>query len=210
MTTVIIILIFVGLIILGCSFFIIEPKSNQENLTHQSVENLIKAKEEADHIEEQVKKALLDYTQSITMETKQKIDSIVNENIAAVDQYSKSVLEEVKTIHKETMFLYSMLNEKEKEFKAMVLPQIPQQTEATHTENLSTDSKVIDRQFGTKLKQKLESISKEEIIKESDETGDMKRIVLSLYKKGKDPLQIARELELGVGEVKLIIDLFNI
>lgn len=44
---------------------------------------------------------------------------------------------------------------------------------------------------------------------ESGDLGNFNERILELYSQGKDKVQIARELGLGVGEVKLVIDLFD-
>ena len=55
------------------------------------------------------------------------------------------------------------------------------------------------------------SVSTDESVQAGDvETGDNKRDnVLKLYKQGKSVIEIAKTLGIGVGEVRLVIDLFK-
>ena len=48
-----------------------------------------------------------------------------------------------------------------------------------------------------------------EDVQANAESGSNKERIISLYRQGKAVADIARELELGVGEVKLVIDLFQ-
>lgn len=53
-------------------------------------------------------------------ETEDKLEQVSNDKIIAVGEYSDQVLEKINSNHKEVVFLYQMLNEKEEELKATV------------------------------------------------------------------------------------------
>lgn len=85
--------------------------------------------------------------------------------------------------------------EKAEEF----IPILPQVMEAT-TKNDINNVKIIEN---TAKEINVEEISNEE------KNGNNNEKILKLHKLGKSNIVIAKELELGVGEVKLVIDLFE-
>ena len=54
----------------------------------------------------------------------------------------------------------------------------------------------------TKAPEKKSSVRKRQI-------SNNNQMILDLYAKGKSNIEIAKELGLGIGEVRLVIDLFN-
>ena len=54
-------------------------------------------------------------------ETEDKLESLSNDKIIAVGEYSDQMLEKIESNHKEVVFLYQMLNEKEEALKATAL-----------------------------------------------------------------------------------------
>ena len=56
----------------------------------------------------------------ILHETEDKLEAISNDKIIAVGEYSDQILEKIGSNHKEVVFLYQMLNEKEEELKGAV------------------------------------------------------------------------------------------
>ncbi len=89
------------------------------------------------------------------------------------------------------------------------------QGDSNQDNSLESDSKSVVTKNGS-LPQNTEKERSLELIKEWDlltatkdsETNNNEQI-LSLYKQGKSTIAIARELGLGVGEVKLVIDLYK-
>lgn len=64
---------------------------------------------------------------------------------------------------------------------------------------------------GKSVTKKAASDAEEALSQTADgEEGNNNEAILALHKKGKSNIAIARELGLGVGEVKLVIDLFNL
>ncbi len=54
-------------------------------------------------------------------DTEDKLESLSNDKIIAVGEYSDQMLEKIESNHKEVVFLYQMLNEKEEALKATAL-----------------------------------------------------------------------------------------
>lgn len=225
-------------------------------------------------LEEQVSKAVDHILDDRIEETEAKMDKLSSEKIMAVGDYSDNVLKEIDKNHDEVMFLYSMLNEKEKEVKNAV----------KDVENIKRSINVIANNENTGKSDELETfannqindnikntkVSKETVSDASDIKEDVKNLkvkesekipennvsvkdnsnsnltvssakdnrdknlnsntskknkgvaiahkdvkknnnnkILELYSKGMSNIDIAKELNLGMGEVRLVIDLYK-
>lgn len=168
--------------------------------------------------------------------TERSLERLTNEKIMAVNEYSDTVLQEIHKNHEEVMFLYDMLNDKHTNLKNTVsevnktvkeVEQTKQEAEAVvysflqmNPENiLPGDAKVIEHMDIPEQAEKTE-IVKEAVLSEGkvdihfsdveDEQGkNSNERILELHRKGKSKIAIAKELGLGVGEVKLVIDLYK-
>ncbi|MBD5459604.1 MAG: hypothetical protein HDR26_01490 [Lachnospiraceae bacterium] len=165
------------------------------------------------------------------------MERISNEKIMAVSEYSDTVLEEINKNHKEVLFLYDMLNDKHQNLKSVVsetarLTKKMEQTtreaqqavreakQAAEKENESA-GQVPDEEAGNTEVQWIaasvqieedesESGAGEPFSAEEHKSGkNNNERILDLHQAGKSNVEIARELKLGVGEVKLVIDLFK-
>lgn len=194
--------------------------------------------------------------------TERSLDRLTNEKIMAVNEYSDTVLGEIHRNHEEVVFLYDMLNDKQKNLKDTVI-QVEKTAKAVKETVKETAKEAV------KEKGKSEEESKEDFLrlqpeqitadslpnaeKKIEETekaeektegrqrkkpgvkknpgtkkkeGSLPDVslsfgqsgaggrnnnekILALHKEGKSNMVIARELGLGIGEVKLVIDLFE-
>lgn len=165
------------------------------------------------------------------------MERISNEKIMAVSEYSDTVLEEINKNHKEVLFLYDMLNDKHQNLKSVVsetarLTKKMEQTtrdaqqavreaqQATVKENEPAGQVPGEGDENTEMQWVAASlqIAEEESVGSEEEklTIDQRKSgknnnerILDLHQAGKSNVEIARELKLGVGEVKLVIDLFK-
>ena len=71
-------------------------------------------------VKQQVDEAAKNVVDDTVEKTEAALDKLSNEKIMAVNDYSQTVLDEINKSHEEVMFLYSMLNDKEKEIKNTV------------------------------------------------------------------------------------------
>lgn len=83
--------------------------------------------EELKNITDEAKEALDKFSSDIKSKadealnkTDNKLGTILNEKIMGLSEYSDQILEKMENNHSETVFLYDMLNEKEKEIKELV------------------------------------------------------------------------------------------
>lgn len=170
--------------------------------------------------------------------TERSLERLSNEKIMAVNEYSDTVLAEIHKNHEEVMFLYDMLNDKHTNLKNTVseVNKTVKEAEATVTnfQKLSAEKIIVDtpqevpvireetpKSVNTEKKQKTPAKStktkaeQKEKVQEGAEGAESRvgvnknEQILDLYKQGKSNVVIAKTLGLGVGEVKLVIDLYK-
>lgn len=111
----------ITLFILGTAFIIISffIVDNSENKPKASAARALDADAfeqlRTDFTERTAKEADI-----ILHEAEDKLESLSNDKIIAVGEYSDQVLEKIEANHKEVVFLYQMLNDKEEELKSAV------------------------------------------------------------------------------------------
>lgn len=120
-----VLLIIVGIVIIFISY-VISEKILEKNTSNQSdvsfdqdtMNNAWKEKQEEfykklDNMIQEREEETINYVED-------KLAHVSNEKIMAVSEYSDQVLEKIDKNHKEVVFLYDMLNEKENEMKDFV------------------------------------------------------------------------------------------
>ncbi|MBO4908775.1 MAG: hypothetical protein J5476_05770 [Lachnospiraceae bacterium] len=272
MTILEIILLAAGALLIAASFFFPEKEEassieNIDALVREEVKASIEAESEnmRRHVEDVVDEAV-SYAEEKTERT---LERITNEKIMAVNEYSDTVLDEINKNHKEVMFLYDMLNDKQKNLKNTVTEaseaakEVQKTTEelksvsrevntspaevTINTENMGpvkmTSQKAVNFFSGLEAeeaKATIKSVSEEEPVKEvrtlnwaSLAVNDaneaekkeaakegrepenviegprerLNREVIELADSGMEPVEIAKKLKMGVGEVGLILGL---
>ncbi len=220
MTTLEIVLLILGIAIFALSFFVFGGNSKQD---------LTEIREE---VKEEVRQALnvqmaeagrqwedtlREKAEDAVNNTERELSKVSNEKIMAVNEYSDTVLAEIDKNHKEAMFLYDMLNDKHRNIVA-----ISEKTEASFDKTVGD---IAEETFETKnpvtAAPVVAAVSEEEArdtealqmnkmdISFMQDGGNNNEWILELHRQGKSNVAIARELGLGVGEVKLVIDLFE-
>lgn len=120
-----VLLIIVGIIIIFISYIISEkiiekntPDQEEIPFDQSAIDNIWKEKESefCKNIDKMIQERVdetVDYVED-------KLAHVSNEKIMAVSEYSDQILEKIDKNHKEVVFLYDMLNEKENEMKEFV------------------------------------------------------------------------------------------
>lgn len=208
---------------------------------------------------------IVDETVTYSIEkTERALERVSNEKIIAVNEYSDTVLEEINKSHKEVMFLYDMLNDKQQnlqdtvtaatqtakavkdsvlaaseeenkfsELKVPVVRVVPssidteremdredlqagyvddvaaivEEVKEERTQGLSKTSKAKASKAERKSPVKSPDISFMPSASKAGKNNNER--ILELHAMGKSNVAIAKELGLGIGEVKLVIDLFE-
>ena len=221
MTAVEITLIIVGIVFLLVSFLVQEKLSPKdiESITNLSENELkIIVEKQLKNANDQVEDAITDVVEDKTETTKRALEKETNEKIMAIDEYSNTVLESMNKTHNEILFLYSMLNDKHTELTdlAAQLQQFSEQMK--HTENEVLENLALAAQDVRQKVNETKPIDENEVIlaslgtdakgTEQDQINHNHRILM-LHQQGFSDVEIARELGLGLGEVKLVIGLFK-
>lgn len=196
MGTVAIVLIVIGIICVIISIILGITDNKEQADTASYVSDYDSAKQVS-----QVSKAIDDIIekkmQDIEEKTEASLDKISNTKILEMNEYADNVLKEINRNHNEVMFMYDMLNEKDKEIKTTV-----KSVNATNTQA---------RGMGT-VRERLIKLDETQRISVDefplDDKLDKNQKIMTLYNNGYNDVDIAKRLKLGVGEVRLVIKLY--
>lgn len=232
------VLIAVGLVLVAVSFFISEKVdkrlSGKETLPPQQAKDIWSEKDEK-NVSERIESILSEKTEEAVVRVDDQLSQISNEKIMAVSDFSDQLLEKLEQNHSEVVFLYNMLGEKEEEIKQLVSRPVPV-VEVSAATNEILKPEPAEEELPT-LKEAISGLEavamatapkkKPAVRKKKEEPakraagleakthsvemveGNQNEQILKLYEAGKSILEISRELGLGQGEVKLVIDLFQ-
>ena len=233
-----IVLLVIGVALFVVSFFVADGRDKNDKtsyLAEREIQSTAQStlNEAGDKLSEMVEE-----TVQYAMEKSERgLERISNEKIMAVSEYSNSVMADMEKSHKEILFLYDMLNEKTTALKNSIreADELRKNIDKAN-EALKNDMTAIATPEVVTTEAKVPSVSEEErldgigeqIIKQTEEMvtpalvntaipdiygGDANNNkndkILSMHAEGKSNVAIAKELGLGVGEVKLVIDLFK-
>jgi hypothetical protein len=216
-------LVIIGLICVACSFLFSEHLLSQEmkdemiggvnvaNVTEEIVKREVEA-EVANVIDDKIEQMEI------------RIDKLTNEKIMAMGEYSDDIQTKISQNHDEVMFLYNMLNDKEEVLKNTIrdieavkasVKKMAIVNDVAKDVTKKATNEVIDEAIAEDTNKAVVIDVKEE--KSSEKSGSLRKreisnnnqMILDLYAKGKTNIEIAKELGLGIGEVRLVIDLFN-
>lgn len=227
-----IVLLIAGVIIFTGSFFL--PLGGEKNTgidqkaAKEEIHGLVE--EEMNNVRSKMQDKMEETSEDAIEKAERALERLTNEKIMAVNEYSDTVLQEIHKNHEEAMFLYDMLNSKHANIKDTVskMDKAVKAAENKTLENKTAENKAAaektatDKTAGTVAEEKTADASQTETLiqpENSLEIGFMGETVqegqnnnekiLEMHKQGKSTVAIAKELGLGVGEVKLVIDLYK-
>lgn len=212
-------LIITAVIVIAVSFCIKE-KSDKNEDEKKSGQDEVKAVTQ-EMIKEEIQNQLAMISDDMLENTEAKLDKIANQKIMAVGNYSEDVLKNIEENHNEVMFLYNMLNDKETTLKNTVRDieavKVSVRKMADNVENdvqgweneikLSQEEETVPAE-DKKEQPSQETVPEMEDAEEEDQRSNKEKI-LELYRQGKSNIEIAKRLNLGVGEVNLVLGLFK-
>lgn len=216
MTVLEIILLLIGVVLLVGSFFLTEKLTPSDmkkmaELSDEEIKKILDKRLEA--AENRINEQIDDAIDGSIDKVERSLDKETNEKIMAIHEYSDTVMDEMSKTRDEITFLYSMLNDRHGE---MV------ETTANLKDMLKSaaDMKMPPEEVPAPIK---EEIPAEEIItaepllndvvpeapaeEEEQPAPNHNRRILELAAEGKSAVEIAKDLSLGVGEVKLVLGL---
>ena len=212
-------LIITAVIVIAVSFCIKE-KSDKNEDEKKSGQDEVKAVTQ-EMIKEEIQNQLAMISDDMLENTEAKLDKIANQKIMAVGNYSEDVLKNIEENHNEVMFLYNMLNDKETTLKNTVRDieavKVSVRKMADNVENdvqgWENEIKLSQEEETVPAEDKKEQPSQETVLEMEDAEEEDQRSnndkILELYRQGKSNIEIAKQLNLGVGEVNLVLGLFK-
>lgn len=235
MTALEITLIVIGVVFLVGSFFVSDKLSQKDvdQIAKMSEEELrVILDRQLEKAKAEIQNAIETGIDETTEETKRALEKETNDKINGISEYSDTVLESINKSHNEIMFLYSMLNDKHKDLTDLAanlqklttnLHDVEQQmTEKTLRAQarlqqpepaIEKPVKVQKKEIPVEKKVKPESIKKAVEVKKKPETDteinekNDNDAILRLHAEGKSDVEIAKLLNRGLGEVRLVIGL---
>lgn len=218
MTGIEITLILIGIVFIFASFFM------QEKLTHKEMGEIAGLSEKQLNmiVERQLKNAngqieeAIDEIADESLEiAKRAMEKETNEKVMAISEYSNTVIEAMNKTHNEVLFLYNMLDDKHKELTELAanLQQFSETMKTTEhdvLQNLVDAARDIEQKTDPQTRMEMQSkIPEAEETVEEEDMGNHNERILELRQQGLTDVQIARQLGLGLGEVRLVIGLYK-
>ncbi len=239
MTPIQILLLIAGAVIFALGFFIPEGKDNNSGY---SVKGRREYSEKLREItESELKDAsrrvrdIIDEEVALAHDSSvRSLEKLTNEKIMAINEYGKTVTDEIERNHKEVVFMYDMLNNKSTDLKNTIrkaesmektkAPAPKKAPEKKPEEKITGQSRLkmaaaekapaenihIPKMFAAPKdkngKTELPGLPKEEEAA-AVVTGNYGREVVKLHNEGVSEVDIAKRLGIGVGEVRLAISL---
>nr|MBP3598268.1 hypothetical protein [Eubacterium sp.] len=210
MNAVEVVLLLIGFVSISVSFFLGNKKN--PSLSDEGVEVGMKevwTEKEEELVKERIQTILNDETEEIMARTTETLNRKSNEKIMEFDEFSGQVLEKIRHNHEEVVFMYSMLTEKQKDIKedvvkSVITKKVTEKQEVKEKKTIASEKK---KQTNTTQTTALEKrVSKPE---EKKESGGAQNQIIRMHKSGKSVLEISKELNIGQGEVKLMIALYG-
>lgn len=230
-------LLIAGVIVFIVSFLLPEGKNPLEKETKDALNNEVQklVSKEMEQVKNKVSEVVDETVTYAVEKSERSLERISNEKIMAVNEYSDTVLDEIHKNHEEVVFLYDMLNQKQKNIKKTVSEveqtvkeveksvkdtkkEKPLETKELKPISIKQESTVIaavekpKKESASKKKKTREELPEVDLsfIESTKKNGrNNNELILALHKEGKSNIAIAKELNLGVGEVKLVLDLFK-
>ena len=237
MTGIEISLLIIGCVFMVGSFFVSEKLSGTEinRLAELSDEELKRIIEKGmESASQQIEHVVEDKVDEAAEQVEVAMERESNLKISAISEYSDTVFDAMKRTHDEIMFLYSMLNDKHTELTSLtgdlqrlaanvrnmqesVTSQLEVAKATPVVQPVSNDTEWTDVTEVDTITANVtvsEEVDTEEVAVPdlADEYGNVENhndMILALHKEGMSKVDIARKLNLGVGEVSLVIGLYK-
>lgn len=197
-TAIVLIIIGIAIIIISCFMVDKTDKKNNEFVLDSGFGQSIPDIEE---FKKKVDETCQETADGHIYKAEVKLSQMSNEKIIAVHEFSEQVLEKIRHNHEEVVFLYNMLGEKEEELKNLMKNVDKQKRITQEVSNNSVQKEI-----------KITDNSSKKVIKpivNNDNSGNSNQKILELYAQGFSIIDISKALEMGQGEVKLVVDLFK-
>lgn len=129
--------------------------------------------------------AVIQLREEVLSTLRDEMNRMANEKMMAIHEYSEGILEKLQNNQNETVFLYKMLNDKEEAIKSLM---------------------------GSKPKEEQETKEQEDTIDYETFLADYhsnKEKIVALHEKKVSIVDISKQLNIGQGEVMLVLNLYG-
>lgn len=207
-----VILLIAGIVIFIVSFLLPSGKA-ESGINKEAAKEEIKVlvEEEMQTVRGQMQDRLEETSEDAVEKAERSLERLTNEKIMAVNEYSDTVIQQIHKDHEEAMFLYDMLNSKHANIKDTI-SQMDKAVKAAESKARIVAEDVSEQPVEQPGEETIEPADASEnvFVEEMTEEGqNNNEKILEMHRRGKSVVTIARELGLGVGEVKLVIDLYK-
>ncbi len=199
----VLLLIGIGLVII--SFLLSEKLSEGQNTIVYHQPDPEELKESIDALKRELNEYLEKAKESTIDSVNDSLCHLSNEKIMNINEYSDMVLDRIDKNHSEVVFLYGMLNDKEKEMKQMFLKNDQYEMKNECKKNQGKAEGLSGSQAANMENAILHM--QEEESREQFEARQEK--IIELFKSGKTVSEIAKQLDIGRGEVQLVVNIFT-
>ena len=210
-------LIFVGVVFLLGSYFLPEKLSKKEldkiaELSENEIKHIVSKK--IDSAKLKIEDELDDAMEESYEKILRVMEKDSNEKIMAINEYSDSVLDSISKTHNEVMFLYSMLNDKYDDMTTFAngLSALKDEVGVLITEKKQMEEEIKKNPIPeVRCEEKDEEFfaTKETVTEDNQRQKLYNERIIALHMQGKEPVEIARELGVGIGVVRLILGLYK-
>ncbi len=234
MTAIEVALLLIGVVFILGSFFIMEKLSPTElsRVAELSEDELRMVMDRELEITGAKISDMADQAVDLSMsQIQRKMEKDTNEKIMAISEYSDVVMEKLQKFNNEVTFLYSMLGDKHSELNESMV-QLNDLLHACQEEQARTEmiqsyqesavsqpnnggmvesDKVSDETEEEKRTKDFADQTKSEAADDTDEidSSNVREKILERYRGGEDLMDVARDMGIGYGEVKLIVELYK-
>lgn len=206
-TAIVLIIVGIAIIIISCFMVDKTDKKSKDFVLNTGLEEKVM---DISELKQQVEEMCQETTEGYLYKTENQLSQLSNEKIIAVNDFSEQILEKIKLNHEEVVFLYNMLGEKEEELKTLMRNADKQKKVM---EEASVNSVTAKETNVSKSKKNVSQVKVEKkqilIPEDSEANSNSNQKILELYSQGFSIVDISKALEIGQGEVKLVVDLYK-
>lgn len=218
-------LIIIGICLIVGSFIFLDKDGNQSRKQVVMLNDYELDEQELAKLQDSIRTVIKEYSDHLVEDTNKQLGTVANEKILEISELAEQVLDDIKKAHQECVFLYDMLEDKSEQLKEYVsnsaeklfamqqdvmrvVPEEKRQAVEDIFQEATSESQVKEHLL-EQVKQNEEVPIPEENLEEIQDIQKRNQQILAMFDAGKEPLAIAKELDLGVGEVQLVVDLFQ-
>lgn len=226
-----IVLLIAGFACVCLSFFVARGRDDiqPDDQEAQGATNVWTEKEEQ-IIRDRVTQLVEERQSELLDAAQDQMNHLCNEKIMAVDEFSSQLLEKIENNHQEVVFMYNMLNEKEKEVRKIMTEPVVKEVKTEKPKSQKTkpaEPKAKETQkkpAAVKPKEVSQTppapapavkpvakpaVKQKETASVKNVPGNVNLKIQKMYREGKSILEISKALDIGQGEVQLVIALYG-